>query len=553
MKAFIRKHSRLLVAAAFLVLFLIGLLTAPDYGIYFDQQSEMTILRENMKEYAHYLLGDDSEAIQYYNHIGLPRITETVEIDHGMAVFYPLAPFMTRMDADQSSLFPLWNMLAWCWFMAGVLALYGLCRKLGMNRLAAFAGALMLYLCPRFFAEGHYNNKDMVLLSLSLLTMFFGVRLWEKPTVLRGVALAFFAALATNTKIIGVCIFGVMGLGAVVLLTARKRWNKQAVAAAFATLVSFAAFYTLLTPAMWQNPGEYLQYLLANATGFTRWNNNVLFRSAIFRHSDNPLPFYYLPYYLLVSTPIFVVALATLGQLLAFWYCWRQRKGLLQNQRGMLLLCATLIWAAPLLYAMFSNPVVYNGWRHFYFVFAGLAVLGAWGFHCLVRFLQKHSKAWQRVTACVLAVTCFLTCAVGIALNHPYQYAYINAVGAFLNPGPLEEGMELDYWNVSLVDALEDAVSQLEPTEMLTYSAMDPVTYLALEIYHAGLPKSLAEKLVLAEAGDATADLLVSNLGYHQMYGSPIPETHELITEMTSYGNALIRVYQSIEADASAD
>lgn len=172
MKTFIQKHSRLLVASAFLLLFLIGLLTASDYGIYMDQQSEMTILRENLKEYAHYLLGDDSEAMQYYNRIGLPRITETVEIDHGMAVFYPLAPLMTRMDYDQPSLFPLWNMLAWCWFMGGVMALYGLCRKLGMNRLVAFAGALMLYLCPRFFAEGHYNNKDMVLMSLSLLTMF---------------------------------------------------------------------------------------------------------------------------------------------------------------------------------------------------------------------------------------------------------------------------------------------------------------------------------------------------------------------------------------------
>ena len=101
------------------------------------------------------------------------------------------------------------------------MALYGLCRKLGMSRLAAFAGAMLLYLSPRFFAEGHYNNKDTVLLALSLLTMFFGVRLWEKPTAWRGIAFAFFGALCTNTKIIGVCIFGVIGLAAIVLLTAR--------------------------------------------------------------------------------------------------------------------------------------------------------------------------------------------------------------------------------------------------------------------------------------------------------------------------------------------
>ena len=134
MFAFIRKRPAAAVALFFLALFLLGLFTAPDYGIYFDQQSEAVILRENLKEYAFSLLGEDSDAVRYYNSIGLPRITETPEIDHGMAAFYPLSPFMTRMDSDQPGLFPLWNGLAWCWFMAGVLALYGLCRKLGMRK-----------------------------------------------------------------------------------------------------------------------------------------------------------------------------------------------------------------------------------------------------------------------------------------------------------------------------------------------------------------------------------------------------------------------------------
>lgn len=544
MKAFMQKHSRLLVIAAFLALFIVGLLTAPDYGIYFDQQSEAVILRENMKEYAHYLLGDDSGAVQYYDSISLPRIIETVEIDHGMAAFYPLAPFMTRMDNDQPSLFPLWNMLAWCWFMAGVLALYGLCRKLGMGRLAAFAGAMLLYLSPRFFAEGHYNNKDTVLLCLSLLTMFFGVRLWEKPNAWRGIAFAFFGALCTNTKIIGVCIFGVMGLAAAILLTAQKRWRRSSIAATVVTLIFFAVFYALLTPALWHNPAAFFQHLIANATGFTRWNNSILFRGAIFRHSTNPLPFYYLPYYLMVTVPVYAFVLYMIGQLAAVGYCWKHREGLIGNQTAMLLISATLIWTAPLCYAMFSNPVVYNGWRHFYFVLAGLSVLGGWGLECIIRLFQKNNRRWQQVLALAMAVLCFVTSAVGIILNHPYQYAYVNAVGRFLNPMPLEEGMELDYWNVSLVDALEDAVAQQDTDAPLTYTAMDPVTYLALELYEDALSPALRERLTLLDVNAVDSDLIISNLGYHQMYGSPIPEDFQLITETSSYGNALIRIYQ---------
>lgn len=547
MNALIRKHSRLLVAMAFLFLFIIGLFTAPNYGIYFDQQSEAVILRENLKEYAHYLLGEESEAIQYYDSIGLPRIIETVEIDHGMAAFYPLAPVMTRMDHNQPSLFPLWNMLAWCWFMAGVAALYGLCRKLGMSRLAAFAGAMLLYLSPRFFAEGHYNNKDTVLLALSLLTMFFGVRLWEKPTAWRGIAFAFFGALCTNTKIIGVCIFGVIGLAAIVLLTARKQWNKTSIIATVVTLLSFAAFYALLTPAMWHDPAAFFQHLIANATGFTRWNNNILFRGAIFRHSTNPLPFYYLPYYLMITVPVYAFALYLAGQLTAVGYCWKHHKGILGNQTAMLLISATLIWAAPLCYAMFSNPVVYNGWRHFYFVLAGLSVLGGWGLECIIRLFQKNNRRWQQVLALTMAVFCFLTSAMGIILNHPYQYAYVNAVGRFLNPVPLEAGMELDYWNVSLVDALKDAIAQQDSEKPLTCTALDPVTYLALEIYEEALPVPLQDRLERSQVNDTTADLIVVNLGYHEMYGQPLPENYTLLTETNSYGNALIRIYQRTE------
>ncbi len=542
----IRKHSRLIITVAFVLLFIIGLLTVADYGLYFDQQSEALILRENQKEYAVYLQGPTSNAVLYYNAIGIPRITKTAEIDHGIAAFYPLAPFMARMDNDQASLFPLWNGLAWCWFMAGVCALYALCRKLGMGRLAAFAGAMLLYLSPRFFAEGHYNNKDMVLMALSLLCMYSGVRLWEKPTLLRGIPFALAGALCANTKIIGVCIFGVMGLAAVVLLTAQRRWKWQSILSAIGTLLAFGLFYALLTPAMWEDPAHYFRYLITNATGFTRWDNHILFRGVMFQHSTVPLPFYYLPYMMIVTLPVYTLALCGLGQLTAIRYCWQQRKEIFSNPIAMLLICATLIWAAPLGYAMLSNPVVYNGWRHFYFTFAGLAVLGAWGLECLISFFAKHCKRWQQIAATAMAALCLLTSAAGIALNHPHQYAYYNALGRWLCPTSMEEGMELDYWCVSIIGALEDAVETLEPEDKLTYSARDPLTQLALSYYNDALPETLQGKLKLMDDGYNESDLLVINPMYYEMYGTHIPQGYEPLLDVHSYGNAILTIYRKI-------
>lgn len=117
----------------------------------------------------------------------------------------------------------LWHAYTWLWFMLGVWAIYGFCRETGLSRPVSCAGALLLYLCPRFFAEGHYNNKDMVLLSLVLCTLWLGVRLLASPGFLRGLLFSLAGAMAANTKIAGAFAWGVMGLCAVVMLTARAR------------------------------------------------------------------------------------------------------------------------------------------------------------------------------------------------------------------------------------------------------------------------------------------------------------------------------------------
>ena len=49
------------------------------------------------------------------------------------------------------------------------------------------------------------------------------------------------------------------------------------------------------------------------------------------------------------------------------------------------LLCATLLWALFMGYVILRQPVIYNGWRHFYFLYAGFIVLAAWGLETLQR------------------------------------------------------------------------------------------------------------------------------------------------------------------------
>lgn len=203
MTQWFRKHASLVTVLFFVLLTLAGLLTSADYGLPCDEPAEQDILRENLYEYATRLLGPQSEAARYYQANGVQLISQSIERDHGESAYYLAAPILQLQADAPDTMTVLWHAYTWLWFMAGVIALYRLMRQLGLNRFLACATALFLYLSPRFFAEGHYNNKDVVLLSLTLCTLASGLRFQKKPSFPAALLFSLFGALAANTKIIG--------------------------------------------------------------------------------------------------------------------------------------------------------------------------------------------------------------------------------------------------------------------------------------------------------------------------------------------------------------
>ncbi|MEG1776135.1 MAG: hypothetical protein RR367_06490 [Clostridia bacterium] len=541
-----QKQSRLMVALFFLALALIGLLATAPYGIPCDELSEQVILRENMKEYAYRFLGEQSEAVRYYDRLGVQRISQSIERDHGQCAYYPIASLLPLAESAPDLLSLLWHGYTWLWFMAGVLALYGLCRETGLSRPLACAGALLLYLCPRFFAEGHYNNKDILLLSLSLLTLWAGARFLRQITVGRGLLFSFFGAMATNTKIVGAFVWGVIGLCAIVLLTARREWSRRVVGVAACTLGGYAACYALLTPALWGDAPGYLHYLLLNASGFTRWPGVVLFRGMLFDHAVNPLPRYYLPYMMLVTLPLYVPLLAIAGQLSAIRRWMLARSRALGDPAALILLAATLCWLIPLGFAMLTRTLVYNGWRHFYFIYAGVALLSAHGTQALACALKRLKRPlWRRLGAGALCL-CFTLSAVGIALNQPYQYGYYNALAR----KGAQTDMELDYWNVSTQNAMRALLTaQRNQSLPLVLGAREDMSWLGIKYAHSVMRADERQALAILESADAP--YLFSNTTYAKIYGVPAPEGYRELLRVESYGNVLCVIYEKAPSNCA--
>ena len=149
------------------------------------------------------------------------------------------------------------------------------------------------------------------------------------------------------------------------------------------------------------------------------------------------LPWYYLPKYMAITIPIVVFA----GVALFFL---NTKKNYCDHKKiQLLLLLFTIMF--PIVYVLLKGSNLYGSWRHFLFVYPGIILISALGFHAiLVRF--KHRII--RIAAIVLILVLSIHPVKFMVANHPYYYLYYNQIvgglkGAFGN-------YETDYYYHSM-------------------------------------------------------------------------------------------------------
>lgn len=518
-----RDCPRWAVGLFFVLFLLIGLFTAADYGPTWDEQDEMDILRMNLWEYSR-RLGLDESAFEKRaaNESGLTisaltPISESIEQDHGIAAFYPMAGVVMGERLTEGQRSQYWHM--WCWvvFTLGALALYGVCRELGLSRAFALLGPVMLLLSPQFFAHGHFNNKDIALFSMALCVLWQGLRLMKKPAVSTALLFSFFGALAANTKVAGAALWGLCALFVLLEQIVQKNLNLRVWMIGLLTAVSFFAFYALLTPALWADPAAFVRYLVGNALSFSRWQNSLLFRGTVFELWHESLPWYYLPYMVLATTPLWLLLLMAVG--VACVLC----------RRSLPLVLTVLMAALPLGFAVLTRTHVYNGWRHFYFVYGPLLALAAVGFHGLMQI------RFRRLTAALLAA-CMLLTGVGMVLQHPYQQAYYQPLVQLRGT----DYNELDYWNVSARNALEmlaedvDGSIAIRPADLWTEDALQKAILT--------LDEETASRFSVAEdAPYVLANPTYLNFSHFDASGMACA------VRITAYGQPIMEIYKGDE------
>lgn len=461
MKAIIKKNGILIL---FIFLFLFGLSNIGGYGRPIDEPPEQEILLMNIKEYSS-IAGIDLDS-SLFN--GIDRISESIEQDHGIAAYYLFMPLFVLTGRETLSSMAAWHIYTYLIWFLGVVALYHILKEIHHSHWTPVAGVLMYYFTPRMYAESHYNNKDIILLSLVFLILMFAVRTLKRWHTKDIIGFGIASGFLMNCKIIGIAIWGLTGLFAIahVLIFVDTKKRKRAFSdLILAAILSLIVFF-LLTPAMWRFPVSYIQYCLTNATGFSRWGKSFLFYGRTVTPIATGVPRTYVLQWMLLTTPVYVTVLF-ISSIILFGWKVRDCKELQIDSSGVdrkwlfLLFIATFIFPVSVSIIKAPSLVLYNGWRHNYYLYAYVVLCASYSIDWILEKIKARKARVLSVPTVLLGIMAlgFMLTFSDMMLHRSYEYMYFNPLARTVED---VEGFEGDYWNVAELPAMKAFSKEFE-------------------------------------------------------------------------------------------
>jgi hypothetical protein len=437
-----------MVGGFFGLLLLLGLGLYRDYGVGWDEQIDRLNGIINAKYVAMQLAPELAKRQPTFAEI--PDLYSSQDTDHGVFYQLPLVVLEKVMGIEDSrDVYFLRHLVIWLTCMAGTWVVY----RLGAWRFGSWQWGLLtatlLVLSPRMFAESFYNYKDPVFMGFFALGSYTLLRWLRQPTWQRVVLHALATGAAIDVRTMGVLLVP-MSLGFAVLeLWQRPYLRRQLLLSLLLYLPLTAGVVVLGWPYLWEHP---LANFLEVFQSFSRYRTDMLTLYLGKEISVRELPWHYAPVWLLVTTPAVYSALFLIGLAGVLW-ATRRLLMWLSTTTGRFDLLLVAWCLGPVVAIIVLNSVIYDGWRHLYFIYPAFLLLAVRALHTLWNTWQVAGSSAGRVAGWIglgLFGLSLGTVAYRMVKDHPYQNMYFSLPGA--TAGRL---FERDYWALSGREGVE--------------------------------------------------------------------------------------------------
>lgn len=486
----------------FVLLFSAGLLNIRYYPMDFDDRSEKIILWSNIRDYYNFF-GSEAPVPPILEGFDIPYIHESIEKDHGIAALYPVAPFLTMDDKYTVGFF--WHLYLYAFFCLGTVFMYKSLRRLLQNRFVSYFGTLMYFLSPRLYGDSLHNNKDIIFLSLLTIVLYFTISMSEEDKKRNAVLFAIFGGLFCNTRVLGLYFTAVFGFIYILILTLRHKWSKEkfinGLIAAFGSL----SVYIIVTPAIYAGGGfdliGHISYCVNRTSNFVSWWHPVLFDGHVYDWRFDVLPWYYIPKFILITTPPIVIVLFFIGLISI---CVRIR---VKKDVAIYALTMLITGIIPLLVAIVKKSILYNGWRHFYFLYCVIIIISSAGLKMLTDALGSKEK-FSGIKARNLKYLLYLICSA-TALFYYIGDAYYQVGGAMyyniLAGGSVPMRYEMDYSAISGKEVLRHWIGSVDEEHVFLFMDGDDIS--AINNCFSVMDDDIRDKVTLVNTRDLAVSL----------------------------------------------
>ena len=465
----------------FLILLLIGLFISQNVGTFIDEGLERRTGIIALNEYVHIISPSMAEEIIEKTHI--PRIYEHPDKYYGVVLQYPMLIIEQLLKLENTQ--TVWKFRhGFCFavFVIGLICFYYFLRLQNMSKKISLITLSFILFIPRIFFESTYNIKDIGFLSLVFMLFYFGYRYYLNESKRDAFYFAIVTAFACGVRLIAAPLALL-----VIFLLFIKRMRARKINSTFIInimlyIVATVGFLYFIYPGSWFDPLFFFPKAFTYMSHHP-WSGNVLFQGSVI--ASNTLPWNYLPEWILITLPEFILGLFVLGAVFGI--------RIIQDLNQKLFFVAFLIYFVCTIFAvMIFKPNLYDGWRHFYFLFFFILYFASYGiFYIYIRFNNKRVILYS--LSIVLSLNILWTAKIEFT-QFPYGNVYFNLL-AGNNPN---KNFEVDYWGLSFLDAWIFINNENLKNEKKIYVSGNGPLSQSLEL----MPLSFQNKVALTNSQD---------------------------------------------------
>ena len=450
------EYKKLVVFLSFSVFFIIGCSIYNDYGISTDEPFHRLMgfywLNYIAEHFPQFSISENINLTLYSIRVSSFEIIANLEPNdfvYGIIFDVPLAFIEVLFNIkDPKIYFELRHLLNFLLFFLSSIFFYKILLFRFVDWKLSLIGTFFLILSPRIFANSFYNNKDLIFLSLLIISIFFALKFLKNANLINSFYFAFFAALCTSSRILGILLVFIIIIFFLITISTKYKKKINDIKFILFSISLYVLFTIFLWPYLWDNPLKNFVNAFKIFTDYPR-HMYLLYNASYIK--TNALPWHYSINWIVITTPIIYLIFFIIGYFSIFLAFAKRFVNIKENSLGDDLwenfnqkidLFIFFFFTLSLFLIIKFDAVLYNGWRQIYFVyplFIYIAVLGLSRKSLFLVIIKKNSILLFLIGLYLLYI------ASQIFLMHPLQNVYFNA----LAEKNVHQKYPVDYWGLA--------------------------------------------------------------------------------------------------------